>query len=203
MNCINKLRTPPISLYIVLEYKSVKMKLVGTKEVDIMLKNRKGFTLIEIIVVIVILAVLMAVAVPSVMSYINEGNKAKYETIARAALINTQIAVSEDIAEDGKANDCLEVAKWVSNFESGGKTADYKRFGPKKSYGDNVTKIYLNHIYLTKNSDDLKSIVLYIRLKSDGIKYREVDVTVNGKITVASSSTATPHNPLIAIKYNQ
>ena len=34
------------------------------------LRNRKGFTLIEIIVVIVILAVLMAVAVPSVMSYI-------------------------------------------------------------------------------------------------------------------------------------
>lgn len=39
-----------------------------------MLKEKfknKGFTLIEIIVVIVILAVLMAVAVPSVMSYIN------------------------------------------------------------------------------------------------------------------------------------
>ena len=35
------------------------------------LKN-KGFTLIEIIVVIVILAVLMAVAVPSVMSYITQ-----------------------------------------------------------------------------------------------------------------------------------
>ncbi|MDD6423262.1 MAG: prepilin-type N-terminal cleavage/methylation domain-containing protein, partial [Intestinibaculum porci] len=49
------------------------------------LRNKKGFTLIEIIVVIVILAVLMAVAVPSVMSYMSEGQNAKYETVARAA----------------------------------------------------------------------------------------------------------------------
>lgn len=81
------------------------------------LKNRKGFTLIEIIVVIVILAVLMAIAVPSVMSYINEGNKTKYESVARAALINTQIAVAKDVADDGKADDCLEVAKWVEAFD--------------------------------------------------------------------------------------
>lgn len=31
--------------------------------------NKKGFTLIEIIVVVVVLAVLMAVAVPSVLKY--------------------------------------------------------------------------------------------------------------------------------------
>ena len=36
-----------------------------------MRKNKKGFTLIEIIVVVVILAVLMAVAVPSVLKYLN------------------------------------------------------------------------------------------------------------------------------------
>lgn len=41
-----------------------------------MLKSsRKGFTLIEIIVVIVIIAVLMAIAVPSLMSYMNEGDR--------------------------------------------------------------------------------------------------------------------------------
>lgn len=53
-----------------------------------MLKSsRKGFTLIEIIVVIVILAVLMAIAVPSVMSYMKEGNEAKYLAISRAAYL--------------------------------------------------------------------------------------------------------------------
>lgn len=65
-----------------------------------MLKKNKGFTLIEIIVVIVILAVLMAVAVPSVMSYMNEGKKAKYESVARGAMVNAQVQLAKQKAED-------------------------------------------------------------------------------------------------------
>jgi len=65
------------------------------------LKNKKGFTLIEIIVVIVILAVLMAVAVPSVMSYMNEGKNAKYQSVARAVLIDAQTQYAKAVA-DGK-----------------------------------------------------------------------------------------------------
>ena len=76
----------------------------------------------------------MAVAVPSVMSYMNEGQKAKYETIARAAFINTQIGVAEDIAKDGKADDCLEVAKWVDTFDD--TRTNYNYYGSKKNYGD-------------------------------------------------------------------
>ena len=34
--------------------------------------NRKGFTLVEIIVVLVILAILAAIAVPSVLGYVEE-----------------------------------------------------------------------------------------------------------------------------------
>lgn len=41
------------------------------------MKNKKELTLVEIIVVIVILAVFMAVAVPSVMSYLDEADTAK------------------------------------------------------------------------------------------------------------------------------
>lgn len=36
------------------------------------MKNKKGFTLVEIIVVLVILAILAAIAVPSVIGYVNE-----------------------------------------------------------------------------------------------------------------------------------
>ena len=61
-----------------------------------MLKSsRKGFTLIEIIVVIVILAVLMAIAVPSVMSYMKEGNEAKYLAISRATYQNMTVEISK------------------------------------------------------------------------------------------------------------
>ena len=37
--------------------------------------NKKGFTLVEIIVVLVILAILAAIAVPSVLGYVEEAKK--------------------------------------------------------------------------------------------------------------------------------
>ena len=48
--------------------------------------NKKGFTLVEIIVVLVILAILAAIAVPSVLGYVEEAKKEKY--IAEARLEN-------------------------------------------------------------------------------------------------------------------
>lgn len=63
-----------------------------------MKKDKKGFTLIEIIVVVVILAVLMSVAVPSVLKYINEADNVKYLTITRAINEEVSIYVSQKIA---------------------------------------------------------------------------------------------------------
>ena len=40
--------------------------------------NKKGFTLVEIIVVLVILAILAAIAVPSVIGYVDEAKKSRY-----------------------------------------------------------------------------------------------------------------------------
>lgn len=39
------------------------------------MKNKKGFTLVEIIVVLVILAILAAISVPSVIGYVNEAKE--------------------------------------------------------------------------------------------------------------------------------
>lgn len=153
------------------------------------LRNKKGFTLIEIIVVIVILAVLMAVAVPSVMSYMNEGNKAKYETVARAALINTQTAVAKDYGDDGKINDVASVVAWVDADEKRADTLD-EYFGSAKSYGSGV-KVITTSITLNKgadDSDDVSSAVYRITL--GGNKYRTVTVEVNGKMTVGAESSA-------------
>lgn len=156
-------------------------------------RNKKGFTLIEIIVVIVILAVLMAVAVPSVMSYMKEGQKAKYEAVARAALINTQIAVAEDIADDGKANEDGYVILWVDgiNNPSGKKAID--KYGSRRSYGSNVQNLFVGEIKLsgskTSGNNDLVSATYYIKLM--GITgYRKVEVTVNGKMNVADSNVS-------------
>lgn len=69
---------------------------MSLKKLREMKKNKKGFTLIEIIVVVVILAVLMAIAVPAVMKYINEADDAKYMAQARGAFI---IAEAESAKE--------------------------------------------------------------------------------------------------------
>ena len=64
------------------------------KEIEIIKRfNKKGFTLVEIIVVLVILAILAAIAVPSVLGYVEEAKKEKY--IAEAKAIYTVIQVEE------------------------------------------------------------------------------------------------------------
>lgn len=146
------------------------------------LRNKKGFTLIEIIVVIVILAVLMAVAVPSVMSYMNEGNKAKYETVARAALINTQTAVAKDYGDDGKLNDAENVFKWVDGNAS---DTVNEYYGSKKSYGSKVT-VTTTEIMLNSTGDDVSEAKFCISL--DGSNYRTVTVEVNGKMSVGAET---------------
>ncbi|GEM_PF-2579065 len=152
--------------------------------------KNKGFTLIEIIVVIVILAVLMAVAVPSVMSYINEGNKAKYEAVARAAFINTQIGVAEDIAEDGKADAGGNVTIWVNGNNNSNLKSTIERFGSRRSYGSDKTKVWVTDMVLsgtaTSGNNDLVSAEYAIAL--DGKNYRLVDVTANGKMTVGDDT---------------
>ena len=50
------------------------------------MKNNKGFTLIEVIVIVVILASLMAVAVPISMSYIDDVNKQKIISEAQSII---------------------------------------------------------------------------------------------------------------------
>lgn len=60
--------------------------------------NKKGFTLIEIIVVVVILAVLMAVSVPAVLSYINEADDAKYIAQASGAFTSMQAELVERVS---------------------------------------------------------------------------------------------------------
>lgn len=94
------------------------------------LRNKKGFTLIEIIVVIVILAVLMAVAVPSVMSYMNEGQKAKYQSVARTVLVNAQTEYAKAVADGKSIADATKAAQDATDSNS---------TGSKHSYGEGVT----------------------------------------------------------------
>lgn len=66
--------------------------------------NKKGFTLVEIIVVLVILAILVAIAVPAVLGYVNDAKDSKYISEARAIYIVVQTEEAKWKAENNKTD---------------------------------------------------------------------------------------------------
>ncbi len=63
-------------------------------------RNKKGFTLIELIVVLVIMAILAAAAIPAMMGYVNNAKKAQYLANCRALYLAAQSGYTEARAAD-------------------------------------------------------------------------------------------------------
>lgn len=59
------------------------------------MKNKKGFTLVELIVVLVILAILAALLIPALTGYIDKANKEKVVSECRMVVMAAQTEASE------------------------------------------------------------------------------------------------------------
>ncbi|MFR7591695.1 MAG: hypothetical protein ACLUVC_09645 [Longibaculum sp.] len=97
----------------------------------------------EIIVVIVILAVLLAVAVPSVLSYLNEADNAKLMANARAVMNTAQAeVVKQSVSTDGITADELKLMK--NTFATEGSIANLS------GVDCTVTELYTGEIKVSK-----------------------------------------------------
>lgn len=64
--------------------------------------NKKGFTLIEIIVVLVILAILAAATVPAMIGFVNDARGKAFVAEARVGVVAAQAVVTECLAAGGR-----------------------------------------------------------------------------------------------------
>lgn len=140
--------------------------------------NKKGFTLVEIIVVLVILTILAAIAVPSVLGYVNEAKEERYIQEAHSiyVVIQTEEAKSEALGETtptyGKGTAAAADAK------------DYTGTGICKKAFD-MTKLQVEKIApTTKNNKQ----VYKLKWKSDDGKTIKADLTKNNDVKITSKS---------------
>lgn len=67
-------------------------------------QNKKGFTLVEIIVVLVILAILAAITIPTMLGFVNDARNKALVNEARTAYVAAQSIASETYAVNKDAN---------------------------------------------------------------------------------------------------
>ena len=102
------------------------------------LKEKKGFTLVELIVVLVILAILAALLVPALTGYIDRANNEKVISETRMAVMAAQTIASEEYA--AKSDKTLDATTSVnSNGSSVAYSAAIKSLGEVSGTVTSVT----------------------------------------------------------------
>ncbi|KRQ88079.1 Type II secretion system protein G precursor [Caloramator mitchellensis] len=114
--------------------------------------KKKGFTLIEMVVVMAIIAILAAVAVPQAMKQINNAKK----TADIAAAKEIASALMQGMAEGNTltTNTTSNLPTWITNYTSYDQNSKTKKEGEVFQYNYNGTelKIFSNNKELYPDS---------------------------------------------------
>lgn len=77
----------------------------GEQNMKTLKNNKKGFTLIEIIVVLIIMGILLAIAVPAILGYVGQAKDAQYLAEARGGYVAAQTITAKSAAKSEKDAD--------------------------------------------------------------------------------------------------
>lgn len=149
--------------------------------------NKKGFTLVEIIVVLVILAILAAIAVPAVLGYVNDAKESKYISEARAIYIVVQTEEAKWKAENNKTDADLvkgaAVYRTISDTITGTGEDQTVASGDEgvASKKTDLTCVSVN----VKEKDSENRRIYTIKWKSTDGKFKEATLTSNKDVSIA------------------
>ena len=103
------------------------------------MKNKKGFTLVELIVVLVILAILAALLIPALTGYIDKANNQKVIATTRQVVMAAQTAGTEyyakndSLSETGNKKPETSTIDCYSELPNANYTVTYDTSGKVKS----------------------------------------------------------------------
>ncbi len=101
-------------------------------------ENKKGFTLVELIVVLVILAILAAILVPTMTKWIDKANEKQVVIDARTAYLAAQTIVSEQYGA-GNTLDELNFSNATDSDDANGEASDLADISGEYSASFTVT----------------------------------------------------------------
>lgn len=87
-------------------------------------RNRKGFTLVEVIVVLVILAILAAIMIPALTGWIEKAKQKTMVTEARTILLAAQTAASEHYSDADKGRNGMQDGYHMMSTAAGSDAAE-------------------------------------------------------------------------------
>lgn len=106
--------------------------------------NRKGFTLIELIVVLVILGIIAGIAVPNIIAYKIKADQRARTDMAQTIFYAAQNALTDKISAEGKAS-------FRTDYGKGDGAADLSKVTPSMDTNSN------NIVYIETKKSDAKS----------------------------------------------